>query len=145
MYEKQDWSDVYGETPFNADRMKHIEDGIYENSLDNVYSTDEVFTGKYWIDGKKIYKKTFTGIWDGTGGLQIPHNLTNYIITNMYGVVRNPSSNTTFVLNSNRPAYPTYEFGFYVNSSIIQFETNREQNRTGYEAYVTLEYIKTTD
>ena len=25
------------------------------------YSTDETFTGKYWIDGKKIYKKTFTG------------------------------------------------------------------------------------
>ena len=43
MYEKQDWSDVYGETPFNADRMKHIEEGIYENSknidenINNVY------------------------------------------------------------------------------------------------------------
>lgn len=40
MYEKQEWSDVYGETPFNADRMKHIEDGVYENSKNiNKYDT----------------------------------------------------------------------------------------------------------
>ena len=25
----------------------------------NSYSTSETFTGKYWIDGKKIYKKTY--------------------------------------------------------------------------------------
>ena len=31
----------------------------YVNKL-NAYSTEEVFTGKYWIDGKPIYKKVFT-------------------------------------------------------------------------------------
>lgn len=129
------------ETPLNAENLNH---NFNELNKANTYSTEEQVIGT-WIDGKKIYKKTFTGIWDGTGGLQIPHNLTNYIITNMYGIVRNPSSNTSFILNSNRPAYPTYEFGFYVNSSIIQFEVNGEQNRTGYEVYVTLEYIKTNE
>lgn len=28
MYEKQTWTNVYGETPFTADRMNHIEEGI---------------------------------------------------------------------------------------------------------------------
>lgn len=144
MYETQEWSDVYGETPFNADRMKHIEEGIYENSLDNVYSTDEVFTGKYWIDGKKIYKKTFEGLWTADGGFQIIHGLTNYQITYMEGVVINRNTNTTFLLTSLRPAYPHYSFGFYVNSELIQFEVP-EDNGKNYQVYVTLEYTKTTD
>lgn len=29
------------------------------------YSTDETFTGMYWIDGKKIYRKVFTGVHFG--------------------------------------------------------------------------------
>lgn len=32
-YEKQDWKDLPDEsTPINATRLKHIEDGIYDNS-----------------------------------------------------------------------------------------------------------------
>ena len=42
MYEKQNWSDVYGETPFNAERMKHIEEGIYNAS--NVYNIKQAGT-----------------------------------------------------------------------------------------------------
>lgn len=37
--------------------------------IDNVnsYSTEEHFTGRYWIDGKKIYGKTFTESGTNTG------------------------------------------------------------------------------
>ena len=35
-----------------------------ENELLNLQmSTDEHWTGKYWIDGKKIYKKIITWDW----------------------------------------------------------------------------------
>lgn len=32
MYEKQNWTNIEGETPFTAERMEHIENGIYDNS-----------------------------------------------------------------------------------------------------------------
>lgn len=32
----------------------------------NTYSTNEQFTGKYWIDGKKIYRKAFEFISSNT-------------------------------------------------------------------------------
>ena len=32
----------------------------------NTYSTDETFTGKYWIDGKPIYRKVITGTTPST-------------------------------------------------------------------------------
>ena len=60
MYEKQEWSDVYGETPFNSTRMKHIENGIYENSYES-RSNENVDWIKY-SDGTMIctMKKTLT-------------------------------------------------------------------------------------
>lgn len=33
-----------------------------------VYSTDEVDTGKIWIDGKHIYRRVFTGTTNTSGG-----------------------------------------------------------------------------
>ena len=32
---------------------------ITDDSMDNSYSTDEILTGKFWIDGKPIYRKVF--------------------------------------------------------------------------------------
>jgi hypothetical protein len=34
----------------------------------NSYSTDETWTGGYWIDGKKIWRKVFTGSWGVSSG-----------------------------------------------------------------------------
>ena len=49
-----------------------------ENELLNLQmSTDEHWTGKYWIDGKKIYKKIIT--WTGlrVGVSTINHSISN--------------------------------------------------------------------
>lgn len=35
---------------------------ITDDSEDNNYSTEEKLTGKFWIDGKPIYRKTWTGL-----------------------------------------------------------------------------------
>ena len=37
--------------------MQSVTSNAVANALS--YSTSEVFTGKYWIDGKKIYRRTF--------------------------------------------------------------------------------------
>lgn len=71
MYEKQIWSDVYGETPFTSERMNHIEDGIYNAS--NVYNitkpntslNDYVETGIYFFYNSDV---TPTDIPEGTNG-----------------------------------------------------------------------------
>ena len=40
--------------------MSKIIIGGHEVTAQKDYSTSEVFTGQYWIDGKKIYKRTFS-------------------------------------------------------------------------------------
>ena len=144
MYEKQEWSDVYGETPFNADRMKHIEDGIYKNSLDNVYSTDEVFTGKYWKDGKKTYKRTYTGTLDiqvtssSKPITDIPTNIDTFI-----------KKEGNFIWDNN-----VYEQDFPLvwgnNSCVLRKVGNQihyfSNMGIGTGIYnITIEYTKTTD
>lgn len=82
-YEKTNWVD--DETPINAENLNKMEQGIEDannkttgiinsteiadkssnaysaNVIDkmNTYSTEETFTGKYWEDGKPIYRKLF--------------------------------------------------------------------------------------
>lgn len=43
------------------------------------YSTDEVDTGKKWIDGKKIYRKTtiFSNFTFNVGDTNVPHGVSN--------------------------------------------------------------------
>lgn len=54
-------------TPINTNNLNLLQDNVEEaiNNVEktindiNTYSTEETFTGKYWVDGKKIYKKCF--------------------------------------------------------------------------------------
>ena len=52
-------------TPIDAATLQgHAADYfVAQVTLDaqQTYSTEEQWTGEYWVDGKKIYKKTFTG------------------------------------------------------------------------------------
>lgn len=62
-YQKQTWVDgASGRTPINATRLNHMEDGIYNASYDDVYSTDEVKTNKVWIDGNLYIERLFLWI-----------------------------------------------------------------------------------
>ena len=51
-------------------------------NIDRNYSTSETFTGKYWIDGKKIYRKVVIGntgtlTYPGTESLILDNSLNN--------------------------------------------------------------------
>ena len=46
------------------------------------YSTEEQWTGEYWLDGKKIYSKVIqsTGVLSSAGVVNIKHDIVNLLI-----------------------------------------------------------------
>lgn len=48
--------------------------------LDATYSTAEVDTGKLWIDGKKIYRRCFSGTYSVTGGSVFDTAIMNGVV-----------------------------------------------------------------
>jgi hypothetical protein len=115
--------------------------GLSENAQDNVintlneersYSTEEVNTGKKWIDGKPIYRKVVknlsfggtVGSWDNTGAT----------ITNVSKLIK------VDAIKSNEGPVNFMNFGMSGNN--LQYVTYH--NWTGTDT-VIVEYTKTTD
>ena len=122
--------------------------GISEEAQDTVasqlnaersYSTEEINTGKTWIDGKPIYRKTLDcEALPNSGNKIIAHNIANLgTVTKIYGLAN--YNNTVFIT---LPMASTTPIDVYINgSNLIIYTTD---NRSGYNGYVILEYTKTT-
>lgn len=133
---------VEGGTDLNKDTFNGMQDNI-EEAIGDTYSTEETFTGKYWIDGKKIYRKTITGI-TSTGTKS--HNISNFgEIIDFYGRItksaggQEPIPRT--VLNSPE-VYSIAVGDFSTTGFYIEFGSNYTNVQKGV---LTLEYTKTTD
>lgn len=94
------------------------------------YSKNEQFTGQYWIDGKKIYQKTFVATTNSF--VHSISNLSNvvsisaiYYRGNTYG--RSDGSNDVTVQSSN----------IYLTGDIA--------NNVSNTVYITIQYTKTTN
>ena len=113
------------------------------NKVKDVYSTDEVKTNKVWIDGKPIYRKTYTGnLSEGTR----QHGLTNVTFVGpIVAYFYNEHSGNTMNIPSLRPVYPEYQIGIYVNSTQIFLERAASAQGDYMKYYITLEYTKNTD
>jgi hypothetical protein len=125
--------------------------GLSENAQDNVvaqlneersYSTEEVNTGKKWIDGKPIYRKVFYSDTNFDG------NTTVGTITNLNRLIDIKG----FIQAVNNGQYPCYTdsvnvWQIYVNSSgaINRILTGGAFTNSRNPAYVIVEYTKTTD
>jgi hypothetical protein len=108
------------------------------------YSTEEVFTGSYWIDGKPIYRKVVNyGTLPNTSTKEINHNITNLgEITNIGGITTN--GEVCFTLPYVAPANIANAIQLYVSNTKVGIATGL--NRTNFTTtYVTIEYTKTTD
>ena len=99
-----------------------------ENELLNLQmSTDEHWTGKYWIDGKKIYKKIIT--WTGlrVGVSTINHSISNlnefidYEVTCTNGEDFYRFPVVYYANGNNGTFYSTY---FILNVNNIRFANN---------------------
>ena len=118
----------------------------------NTYSNDETFTGKYWIDGKPIYRKVIVE--------KIPSATTDGTMAKKD--VDISSLNADMIYFENVFAFyngtyksmlpiPTIRFDNFDRVIIPSlYETNIElrNNRTGWndlDIYMVVEYTKTTD
>lgn len=106
------------------------------------YSTSEQDTGITWIDGKKIYKKTINfGSLPNNASKSVNTGISNMDTFITYeGVSTNGT--TVFVLPSLRPFGATLEIGIWFNKTEVTIEAGSD--RTGFSAYVTLYYTKTS-
>lgn len=119
----------------------------------NTYSTNGIFTGKYWTNGKPIYRKTIF--------VEVPH--TGSATTRQYQTAHNISNvdeiwidethsfmpDTSHVTGSIQNTYVQNGEVFYwqrvkVGRSNIVTEVAYINDET-INMYVTLEYTKTTD
>ena len=127
--------------------------GLSENAQDNVintlneersYSTEEVNTGKKWIDGKPIYRKVVDfGALPNASEKTVNHNISNIAtVTKIAGHTTNgisfyplPYLNTDSAVSS---------IMVYMTTTIIAVRTGSD--RTAFtNTKFTVEYTKTTD
>lgn len=106
---------------------------VTDTKIATNYSTDEVATGMYWIDGKPIYRKVLTGLaysFDGASW-----NTTNIDMTGV-GILVN-------IIPYNSGAAQS---GFFTKivSNKLQVYITSEAN-WGWNGPLVLEYTKTTD
>ena len=107
------------------------------------YSTDEQFTGKYWINGKKIYTKTLD-----CGSL--PNSSQKYIdigIVNLDTIIKHEgiSYNAHYALSIPYVSgSSSYNVEVFYNDGYLRIITSI--NRSDFtNTYITIEYTKTTD
>lgn len=108
------------------------------------YSTEEVNTGKKWIDGKPIYRQTFN-----IGNL--PNNtakVVNISISNLNDIIKVEGiANTTNIVLPIPYTSPdnTERISVYVAKVWGNITVNTISDMSSYYGCITLEYTKTTD
>ena len=107
------------------------------------YSTEEVFTGSYWLDGKKIYKLT-RKITISSTSQNVNHNISNIdFVTDVRAIMKGGTQNDTFYPSGFNSASSTYFFTVF--ASYTRFSIRTVSDYVGKEAYITIMYTKTTD
>ena len=144
-----------GQTPLSSANLKKMEENTEKainevdtelnNKITNLttYSTEEVKTGETWIDGKPIYRKTYSfTIPTANQEKLIAHNIEN--VENIW------LSNKSFLKTEDNciPVNHYRDSGAYIwclaNSHDIRIKTGAS-GWTNNTTYVTIEYTKTTD
>lgn len=120
--------------------------GLVATGIDsaNLYSITERVVGQ-WIDGKPIYQKTVDcGALPNAGQSSVSHNIANIdIIPNFWGIGINQGGISLKIPGEVTGSNHASAVGCYVNRTEIGFLTYND--RSGYHAYVTIQYTKTTD
>ena len=109
---------------------------------DNKYSTDEINTGKKWINGKTIFQKSF--VMGGLGRattIKKPHNISNLdLVIRIQGIAKENSVGATINLPHAADQQP-YTVTVYADNTNVNIQTYADQS--GYtQSYVTLWYTK---
>ena len=123
-----------------------------ETNISNIksamaYSTTEIKTGKTWVDGKPIYRKTLTG---NTGSARVNAQYTILtddnidIITNAEGVCKNKTaSSKAYILSFSDTMALVYDTAGSNINKLVLFMNN--SSAATFDYWITIEYTKTTD
>lgn len=107
------------------------------------YSTSETFTGKYWIDGKEIYRKVinFGALPNNTTKL-VSHGISNIgSIINLHGVAYSSTENAYLPLPYvAQTVQNTYLTTIFLQGSAVTARTYTDLS--SYDAKIILEYTK---
>lgn len=110
----------------------------------NVYSLEETVIGT-WINGKPLYRKVvFISEIGNAGNLEVPYNIPDVEL-----IWVDETAAFAFASYETIPASSTYGGDLWIrawtnmNLKVIRLRT--PANLTGYSAYITLAYTKTTD
>lgn len=100
---------------------------IKVQNLIGSYSTDETFTGKYWIDGKPIFRKVVTGLnFGGTTGEWRNTGATISNVDKLINVIGIKSSEGpvgwfSYCMNGNNLQYVSYNAWSGLNTVIVEY------------------------
>ena len=150
------WEEVSGENKIRKVSLKtptgaHIVDGYSTSTTDgyscnevnnlvqDVYSTNEIKTNKVWIDGKTIYRKTFSISTSGANATWST-NLSSVNCDNVIKVfgIAGTSNLKTAILSD------TQAVVFRPSSKAVEIYFNNP-GTDAMTGYITIEYTKTTD
>lgn len=125
----------------------HDTDGeiIYPQTISDMdYSTSEQDTGCKWIDGKPIYKKTFSFTLANAESTTVNHGISNFgLLIRFEGAA--VSSSTKTVPIPRTLTNLNYQVGLEgVTTTSFEVDVATSGPR-GKQAYITLWYTKTTD
>lgn len=138
------------DTPVNDKNLNKMQDNIEEEflKLEN-YSTEETFTGKYWIDGKKIYRKVVKytapntiGATGTTTNINIPHSISNF---NELIFIKAKRGNNPLPSIGGWNATDRTTYVPEVNSTNIILRIINDTWSTGSSFTFVIEYTKTTN
>lgn len=107
------------------------------------YSTDEQFTGKYWIDGRPVYQKTINfGTLPNATQKLVAHGISNLDYTiDVRGVAQNPNGLTHSILTVPAPSTGTNVVTVYTTDTDVGVNTGGD--RSAYTiCYITMVYVK---
>lgn len=125
-----------------TDDKTSVVSSINELKEREIYSNNEVKTNKIWIDGKPIYRKVFyVSSLPNTGSLFIDPNITylGYIF-NIYGM-----ASTGATINGGRPDGTQYGISAWYEAAEGKIRVVAGTDRSSANAYIIMEYTKTTD
>lgn len=126
--------------------FKLYTDNEYNGLLNNQrYSTDEIDTGKTWIDGKKIYRKVVDcGALPNSTTKTVPHGISNLDwVVDLKGISEYNTGITFIILPEPHPASIGSSVQLYVSGDNIAIRDGSDLS--GYNnTKVIIEYTKTT-
>lgn len=126
-----------------TDALSSNQGNVLNNKIEKLekYSTDEVDTGKKWIDGKTIYRKTIVGTSKITQGSTIDHNVSN--IGEYRTVINACFYSNNNVWNQTYANQNSFVFVDAINSTNISFNIGTSWSNL-FIPKITIEYTKTS-